>query len=159
MRNRLAKAGRLAALLAAVVLLALVVAACGGDDDEEAGAPATTEQSADTGKTTEDAAASGVEGAQELLDEYRGVPEFVDPGPAFDAREVANGKHVFIIPASSQIPFVSTIANHMKAIGDPVGVRTTIWQNQGQPSQWVQGMDAAVAQGADAIVLLAGNDP
>jgi ribose transport system substrate-binding protein len=38
-------------------------------------------------------------------------------------------------------------------------VKVTTWQNQGQPSQWVQGMDAAIAQKANAIVLLAGNDP
>ena len=38
-------------------------------------------------------------------------------------------------------------------------VKTTVWQNQGQPSQWVQGMNAAIAQKASAIVLLAGNDP
>jgi ribose transport system substrate-binding protein len=159
MKNRLTNAARLAALLTAIALLAFTVAACGGDDDEDAGAPTTTEQSADTGETTAEEGGEGVEAAQELLDEYRAVPEFVDPGAEFDAKEAAGGKHVFIIPASSQIPFVSTIANHMKAIGGPIGVRTTIWQNQGQPSQWVQGMNAAISQGADAIVLLAGNDP
>ena len=57
------------------------------------------------------------------------------------------------------MPFVSTIANHIKRIATPIGVKVTIWQNQGQPSQWVQGMNAAIAQRANAIVLLAGNDP
>ena len=38
-------------------------------------------------------------------------------------------------------------------------MKVTTWQNQGQPSQWVQGMNAAIAQKANAIVLLAGNDP
>jgi ribose transport system substrate-binding protein len=149
---------RLAALLAAAAVLVLVVAACGGDD-EDAASGATTEQTAEPGATTEEESSDGVAGAQELLDEYRAVPEFVDPGPAFDAEEAAGGKHLFIIPASSQIPFVSTIANHIESIGQPIGVRTTIWQNQGQPSQWVQGMNAAMSQNADAIVLLAGNDP
>ena len=81
------------------------------------------------------------------------------PGPAFDAKAKAGGKTIFIIPASSQIPFVSTIANHIKRIAALAGVKVTIWQNQGQPSQWVQGMNAAIAQKANAIVLLAGNDP
>ena len=57
------------------------------------------------------------------------------------------------------MPFVSTIANHITRIAKPAGVKVTTWQNQGQPSQWVQGMNAAIAQKANAIVLLAGNDP
>jgi ribose transport system substrate-binding protein len=157
MNHRSPTVRRLAALCAAAAMLLLAVAACGGDDDEAAAPPAT--EQADTGATTEEGAGGGVAAAQELLDQYRAVPEFVDPGPSFDAKDVAGGKHLFIIPASSQIPFVSTIANHIKSIGDPIGVRTTIWQNQGQPSQWVQGMNAAISQNADAIVLLAGNDP
>jgi ribose transport system substrate-binding protein len=102
---------------------------------------------------------AGADGAQANLNKYKAVPQFVAPGPAFDAKAKAKGKTIFIIPASSQIPFVSTIANHIKRITAPIGVKTTIWQNQGQPSQWVQGMNAAVSQNASAIVLLAGNDP
>ncbi|MHB1242015.1 MAG: sugar ABC transporter substrate-binding protein [Gaiellaceae bacterium] len=98
-------------------------------------------------------------GAQANLAKYKAVPKFVAPGPAFNAKARAGGKTIFVIPASSQIPFVSTIANHIKRVTAPVGVKVTIWQNQGQPSQWVQGMNAAIAQNASAIVLLAGNDP
>jgi ribose transport system substrate-binding protein len=98
-------------------------------------------------------------GAQANLKRNKAVPKFVAPGPAFNAKERAGGKTLFIIPASSQVPFVSTIANHIKRIAGPIGVRVTIWQNQGQPSQWVQGMNAAISQNASAIVLLAGNDP
>jgi len=96
------------------------------------------------------AVAAGSDGAQANLNKHRGVPKFVAPGPAFNARAKAGGKTIFIIPASSQIPFVSTIANHVKRIGALAGVK---------PSQWVQGMNAALAQKASAIVLLAGNDP
>ena len=100
-----------------------------------------------------------ITGAQANLNKYKAVPKFVPPGPAFNARARARGKTLFIIPASSQVPFVSTIANHIKRLATPIGVKVTIWQNQGQPSQWVQGMNAAVSQRASAIVLLAGNDP
>src|SRR5215218_2190008 len=105
------------------------------------------------------AGSSDTSGAKANLDAHRAVPKFKAPGPAFDAKAKAGGKTLFIIPASSQIPFVSTIANHIKRIGAMAGVKTTIWQNQGQPSQWVQGMNAAIAQKANAIILLAGNDP
>lgn len=105
------------------------------------------------------AAGSQLAGARANLDKYKGVPKFVPPGPAFDARARARGKTLFIIPASSQVPFVATIANHITRIATPTGMRVRVWQNQGQPSQWVQGMNAAIAQKASAIVLLAGNDP
>ena len=102
---------------------------------------------------------ASIAGAQANLRKYKAVPKFTPPGPAFDAKAKAGGKTLFIIPASSQVPFVATIANHIKRIATPVGVKVTTWQNQGQPSQWVQGMNAAIAQKASAIVLLAGNDP
>jgi ribose transport system substrate-binding protein len=105
------------------------------------------------------ATSASTTGAQANLNRYKAVPKFVAPGPAFDARAKARGKTLFIIPASSQVPFVSTINNHIRRIATPIGVKVTTWQNQGQPSQWVQGMNAAIAQKASAIVLLAGNDP
>ena len=40
-----------------------------------------------------------------------------------------------------------------------VGFKFITWENQGQSSQWVQGMDAAVNQKVDLIDLLAGTDP
>src|SRR4051794_23905121 len=98
-------------------------------------------------------------GAKANLDANRGVPNFKAPGAAFNAKAKAGGKTIFVIPASSQIPFVSTIAGHIARVAKMAGVKVTTWQNQGQPSQWVQGMDAAIAQKASAIVLLAGNDP
>ena len=105
------------------------------------------------------AAQGDISGAKANLDKYRAVPQFSAPGPAFDAKAKAGGKTLFVIPASSQVPFVATINNHMKRIAAMAGVKLTTWQNQGQPSQWVQGMNAAIAQKASAIVLLAGNDP
>jgi ribose transport system substrate-binding protein len=125
---------RVLTLAAAVVLTATLVAAAVG-------------------------AGSDVGGAKANLDKYRAVPQFTAPGPAFDANAKAGGKTLFVIPASSQVPFVATINNHMKRIASMAGVKLTTWQNQGQPSQWVQGMNAAIAQKASAIVLLAGNDP
>jgi ribose transport system substrate-binding protein len=105
------------------------------------------------------AGSSDIAGAKAYLDAHKAVPAFTAPGPAFDAKAKAGGKTIFVIPASSQVPFVATIAGHIARIARTAGVKVTTWQNQGQPSQWVQGMNAAIAQKANAIVLLAGNDP
>ena len=93
------------------------------------------------------------------IDKYRAVPKFVPPGPAFNAKSAASGKKLFLIPASSQVPFVKTIADGVRAQAKRVGLAYTEWQNQGTPTQWVQGMQAAISQKASSIDLLAGIDP
>jgi ribose transport system substrate-binding protein len=141
---------RVVLALAGAVLL--IAAGCGGDDETAgAGGGGSTTATSDGGSATQ--------GAQDNLAKYRAVPKFVAPGPDFDAKKLAGGKTVFVIPASSQIPFVATIADHMRDIAGNAGVRIKVWENQGQPSQWVQGMNAAISQKAGAIVLLAGIDP
>lgn len=105
------------------------------------------------------ATTSAFGGAAANLTKNKKVPAFVPPGPAFNAKAKAGGKTLFVIPSSSQVPFVATISNHITRIAKSAGVKVTTWNNQGQPSEWVQGMNAAISQKASAIVLLAGNDP
>jgi len=93
------------------------------------------------------------------INHYRGLPRFVAPGPAYNARKAVKGKSLFVIPASSTIPFVQTISNNMGGIAQTMGLRYIEWPNQGQPSQWVQGMDSATSRGVSAVDLLAGVNP
>lgn len=92
------------------------------------------------------------------IDLYRAVPKFVAPGPPVNASK-AKGKKLFIIPASSAVPFVETIADGVKTAGKRAGLNVSEWKNQGQPSQWVQGFGQAITQGVSSIDLLAGIDP
>jgi ribose transport system substrate-binding protein len=93
------------------------------------------------------------------LSQYASVPTFNVPGPAFDAQAAAKGKSVAIVPASSSIPFVQTIAQGMQAAGPKIGLGVTVLQNQGQTSQWSQAVGIATSQHASSIDLLAGIDP
>ena len=43
--------------------------------------------------------------------------------------------------------------------GKEAGVDVTEWENQAQPSQWVQGINFAINEGFDLIDLLGGVDP
>lgn len=90
---------------------------------------------------------------------YRAIPTFVAPGPSFDAAKAARGKTLFVIPASSAVPFVQTIATNMQTLAKTVGLNYVIWPNQGQPSEWAQGMSAAVNRKVSSIDLLAGINP
>jgi ribose transport system substrate-binding protein len=92
------------------------------------------------------------------LDKASALPEFVAPGPAIDVSKL-RGKVIFNIPVSSSIPFVQGIDQAMADVARRVGVKFIEYPNQGQPSQWVAGIDQAIARHADLIVLEAAPNP
>ena len=104
-------------------------------------------------------AQDGVAAARANVEAYTGTPEFVAPGEPFDARACMAGKRIFTIPASSAIPFVKTIADGKDALAERLGFDHMQWENQGNPTQWIQGMEHAANNGFDLISLLAGADP
>jgi ribose transport system substrate-binding protein len=96
---------------------------------------------------------------QQQLAPFQHKPEFVAPGPAFDAKQCMQGKSIFSIPVSSANPFTANIEKAMAASAAEVGFKFTVWENQGQSTQWVQGMNAALNQNVSLTDLLAGTDP
>jgi ribose transport system substrate-binding protein len=96
---------------------------------------------------------------EKQIEPFTKKPVFVAPGPAFDARACMKGKTILSIPVSSANPFTANIEKAMAAAAKEVGFKFITWENQGQSSQWVQGMNAAVNQKVDLIDLLAGTDP
>ena len=97
--------------------------------------------------------------AQADLDKYTQIPSFTAPGEPFDAKACMADKRILSVPASSAVPFVATINEAMARIAGEVGFEYQIWENQGQPTQWVQGIEYGVTNGFDLIDLLAGADP
>ncbi len=97
--------------------------------------------------------------ATALVEEYRTLPSFTPPGEAFDAKACAGGSKVMIMPVSSANPFNKNIAQAMIEVGKTVDVEVVEWENQGRPTQWVQGLEHAANNGFDAAVLLGGVNP
>jgi ribose transport system substrate-binding protein len=128
----------------ACAALGLLVLACGGGTG---------------GSTGTAGSAAGVAYAKAQVDRYLGLPQWVAPGPSFDARAASRGKTLFVIPVTNTVPFVQTISDGMQRISRNMGVDYVEWPNQGQPSQWVQGMNAAQDRRASSIDLLAGLNP
>src|SRR4051794_15687776 len=62
------------------------------------------------------------------VEQYKAIPSFVPPGPAFDASK-ARGKTIFVIPESSSIPFINTIDESIKRVAKLAGVKTTEYTN------------------------------
>lgn len=136
----------LATVGAVFVFGAAALAGCGDDTS-------STGTSGGSGGSGPDIA-----GAQAEIDTFRAVPTFTAPGPAVDAAK-AKGKKVAIIPASSNVPFVTTIAEGMVDIGTKAGLDVEIFKNQGAPAEWTKGISDALSKDADSIDLLAGIDP
>jgi ribose transport system substrate-binding protein len=128
--------------IGASALAAAIAAACGG-----------MESQADRA----DGMAADVAGAAAQIEEYRAIPEFVPPGPPFDAAGEVRGKTIFEIPITSEVPFITAVEEGMRQAAEVVGAELVVYPNQGEPSQWAQGIRTAIAQKADAITLFAQN--
>lgn len=97
--------------------------------------------------------------AQAELDKYTAIPAFVAAGEPFDAKACMAGKSIMSIPGSSSVPFLQTINAAMTEIAKTVGFEFKVWENQGQPTQWAQGLDYGTSNKVSLIDLLAGADP
>jgi ribose transport system substrate-binding protein len=96
---------------------------------------------------------------RDQLKPYQSKPAFKAPGPPFDATHCMAGKSVFSVPDNMSIPFVSAIEKSKTEVAAKVGFKFTSWNNQGQTSQWIQGVNAAVTEKPTVLDLMAGTDP
>src|SRR5439155_25199602 len=101
---------------------------------------------------------AGVTAARGELARFRALPSFIAPGPPFAATTRLRGKRIFEIPITSSVPFVAAVEQGMRQAAGVVGAQLTVYANEGQPSQWAQGITTAITRQADAIVLFA-QDP
>ena len=101
----------------------------------------------------------GISRAQDRLTVYQKKPVFTAPGEPFDIRACAADAKMLAIPNSSANPFLKGIIDRMKTVGEDIGLEVGEWENQGQPSQWVQGFDFAVRDDFDIVNLISGISP
>jgi ribose transport system substrate-binding protein len=106
-----------------------------------------------------DAVAEGLARATEVVESHRAVPEFAAPGASFDIRAVAAGKKMLSIPNTSSNQFLKGIIQREIAVGEEIGLEVREWENQGQPNQWVQGIEYAIANKFDIVDLISGVNP
>jgi ribose transport system substrate-binding protein len=102
---------------------------------------------------------AGIAAAAKVVAQYSKIPQFIPPGPAFDARKLDAGKTLFSIPVDSQDQFVQILENDMAAVAKTVGIKFVDFTNDGNPAKWTTGMEEAIAEHANLIDLLAGINP
>ena len=161
MRRRRRRATLL--LLALTALLGVLVAAgCGGDDDSAEPAPASEPDAAPepepaTEPEPADPAEPDFDKLQGLVDAQKEIPAFEAPAGEIDVSSLA-GKKVFALPILSQLPYTIHIMDGLEEALGAAGVEMSTFENQGDPAQWVQGMNQAIQQQVDVIALI-GIDP
>ena len=129
--------------------LALTLSACSSSGTGD------SNSSSSNGSTS---GSSDISGLQALVDNAKKVPSFVAPGPAFDTSKL-KGKKIFVFPTASQLPVCNQIADDVVELAGKFGMTGTNFQNSGGPSAWIPGMQQAISQKYDAIVLVCGIDP
>jgi len=130
---------------AGVAALLVLTAACGSSSTTANNSSSGSKSSARLAKVASKVTAD------------KAIPTWTAPGPPVDVSKL-KGKRVFIIPEAPN-PFNENIQNTYKQIFNAAGVKWTYYANQGLISQWIAGMDAAIAQRPDLIILSAAPDP
>lgn len=132
--------------LAALLCATAFAVGCGSDDEDAGGGSA--------GATNGSESASGVDqaGAQKAIDENRGEPKFIEPGPAFDATP-AKGKTIALVPDYPSLPFVQEINAGLKPAAEAAGLNVKDCANDGTVGGWVKCFNQAINAKPDAIVL------
>ena len=106
-----------------------------------------------------DEVSDGVARATEIIEAHRAPPIYTPAGEPFDIRAVAEGMTMLSIPNTSSNQFLQGIISREIEVGKEIGLEVREWENQGQPSQWVQGIEFAMQSGIDIVDLISGVNP
>lgn len=87
----------------------------------------------------------------QLIDQYSKVPDFVPPGPAFDASQL-KGKTIAIVAIDLRVPTLSDVVANAKVAAGLLGIDVTVFDAKSQATLMQQGMQQAIDNHADAII-------
>jgi len=141
----------LALLMAALAIF--VIAACGDDE------PASSGSGSETTATEPEAAGGGAqEEAKAAVEAAKKIPEFTLEAEPVDLSKI-KGKKIFNVPVASTIPYVAAVDKEMQRLAKDNGLEFVQYENEGNPTQWAAGINQAIQQKADVIIMNSGNDP
>lgn len=106
----------------------------------------------DTTSADETAGALDIGAIEARLETARAVPEFVPPGPAFDASSAA-GKKLFYLAITFNVEIVQNLYRGVQEAAAAVGCTTDVFDAKAQPPLYVQGFEQAINRGFDCVLL------
>jgi len=114
------------------------------------GCAATATTNASTADSSE-----GLAYATAQIEAFSSDPAFTLDATPFAMSEIA-GKTIFNIPNTSAIPFIVTVDEEAQKVAEAYGATWVEYTNQGSPTEHSAGIDQAISQGADVILLSQG---
>ena len=135
-----------------LVLMAAMVSAVAACSSSPAPGASTT-----GARGTSASDAPGLTAARAAIARMEEVPAWTAPGGPVDIAAL-RGKRIFVIPIT-ETPAGTAIENAEKQVAALTGVRLTFYLNQGAVSDWVRGMQVAIAQKYNLILLEDAPDP
>jgi ribose transport system substrate-binding protein len=87
------------------------------------------------------------------------VPEFKAPGEPISNPESLRGAKIMVIPVTSKLLVCEQIGKQLEAFAPQMGMTAKTWDNEGQPSQWASGIQAAIQGKYKAIIFACGVNP
>jgi ribose transport system substrate-binding protein len=103
------------------------------------------------------ASAKGVSAAKADLAKYASLPKYVSPGPKINAKMIAKGKSVMIVPYDEAIPYNAGFAQAITAADKLAGfTNTTTYTTDGTPTSWAAGITTAISDHVAVIDLISG---
>lgn len=130
--------------------LAVLLGSCTqGDPGAESAVDADAEQVVDADTLAE---------LEAQIEDYAAEPEFEPAGDAFSVADL-EGKKILSMPVNSQLEGCDRMARQSVEIAESVGIEGTYFQNDGSTTAWAQGMNTAINQGYDGVILVCGINP
>jgi ribose transport system substrate-binding protein len=97
--------------------------------------------------------------AQQLIAQHEILPAFAPAGGALKGKTLGKGKTVLVVPYDMEVPYNVVTVNGIKAANKVLGIKTIVYQDQGEPSQWQAGVLQGITDHVNAIDLIGGLEP
>jgi ribose transport system substrate-binding protein len=133
-----------------MALAALFAAGCGSSSNNSTAT--STSASSSTTNATPAAQPAGASAAKQIVDEAMKIPAFKLNAPGFDASK-AKGKTIFNVVFRSGDAYIDAQTKQMEDIASKYGIKMVSFATQGTPTDWARGIEQAIAQKADLILL------
>lgn len=149
--SRRSAVARYLAMLAALLALSLIAVACGGSSDSGTSSETSTTETSTTASETE-SGSGDVAAATAAVEEALAPVSWQPPGEPIDIQSL-KGKNVWYIDYDLSIPFEKLLWEGLSAGLKAGGVNLTTVDGKSMVSNFSSGIQKAVAQNADAILL------
>ena len=116
---------------------------------------ASSSAASSSNPTASAASAAGVAHAKAAIAAATALPKFVLKAAKFKMSGI-KGKTIFNIPVTSAVPYVVSVDQEAAKLAASFGAKWVEYTNQGTPTQWTAGIQQAIAQHANVIILAQG---